>query len=99
MKRIAAHMMFTLVALFLFAQGADAGSWTADMKEGKPAFQSMGPLAFGPDGILFVADTKAASIVAISTGDATPASGGKQLKVEGINQKIAACWAPVQIRF
>jgi hypothetical protein len=89
MKRIPVHLMFTLFALVLFAQGADAANWTADMKEGKPAFQSMGPLAFGPDGILFVADTKAAAIVAISTGDATPASGAKLLNVEGINQKIA----------
>ncbi|HKS38544.1 MAG TPA: hypothetical protein VJW76_15225 [Verrucomicrobiae bacterium] len=59
------------------------------MKEGKPEFKSMGPLAFGPDGILFVADTKGAAIVALGTGDTTPAAGAKLLKVEGINQKIA----------
>jgi hypothetical protein len=59
----------------------------------------MGPLAFGPDGILFVADTKAAAIVAIATGDVKPATGDKLLKVEGINQKIAALLgvAPDQI--
>ncbi len=49
----------------------------------------MGPLAFGPDGILFAADTKAAAIVAIATGDTTPAHGSTALKVEGINQKVA----------
>jgi hypothetical protein len=59
------------------------------MKEGKPEFKSMGPLAFGPDGILFVADTRSAAITAIATGD-TKAANAKPLKVEAINQKIAA---------
>lgn len=59
------------------------------MTEGKPAFKSMGPLAFGPDGILFVADTKAAAIVAVATGDTTPSAGEKSIKIDGLNQKLA----------
>jgi hypothetical protein len=91
MKRVLPlGVVLTFVALGLFTQGAGAANWAADMKEGKPAFQSMGPLAFGPEGILFAADTKAAAIVAIATGDNKAASGSKPLKVEGINQKIAA---------
>jgi hypothetical protein len=66
-----------------------AANWTAGMKEGKAEFKSMGPLAFGPEGILLVADTKSAAVVAIATGDTTPAKEAKPLKVEGINQKIA----------
>jgi hypothetical protein len=67
-----------------------ASDWTAGMKEGKPTFVSMGPLSFGPDGILFAADTKAAAIYAIATGDTTPARGTDALKVDAINQKVAA---------
>ena len=89
MKRISRSML-ALLLLILVAQAAEAGKLTAGMKEGKPAFQSMGPLAFGPEGILFVADTKGAALVAIATGDTTPASDVKLLKVEGVNQKIAA---------
>src|SRR5262245_48332544 len=89
MKRTVHQIVLTLLALGLLTPGAHAANWTADMKEGKPAFKSMGPLAFGPDGILFVADTKSAAITAVATGDATPAKGEKELKVEGINQKIA----------
>ena len=74
----------------LFIQGADAAKWTSGMNEGKPEFKSMGPLAFGPDGVLFIADAKGAAITAIATGDTKPASNAKQLKVEAINQKIAA---------
>src|SRR3954462_4112077 len=77
--------------LTVVSTAASAADSTAGMSEGKPAFKSMGPLTFGPDGVLFVADTKAAAIVAIATGDTSnPASPAKGLKVEGIDQKVAA---------
>lgn len=84
------------------AAAEPAVDWTAGMKEGKPEFKSMGPLAFGPDGILFVADTKAAAVVAVATGDtagtsAKPAAGEavlaadktKAFKIEKVDEKIA----------
>ncbi|HKQ73302.1 MAG TPA: hypothetical protein VJ810_06215 [Blastocatellia bacterium] len=90
MKRFGLSIALAVFAFGLFIQGADAAKWTSEMKEGKPEFKSMGPLAFGPDGILFVADTKAAAITAIATGDDKSAANAKPLKVEAINQKIAA---------
>src|SRR5262245_46567221 len=90
MKTITRSVVVPLLALGLFALSAHASKWTEGMKEGKPTFKSIGPLAFGPDGILFIADTKSASITAIDTGDTKAASVGTSLKVEGINQKIAA---------
>ena len=89
MKRFALYLALIVCASALFIEGAAARA-TMGMKEGKIEFKSMGPLAFGPDGILFVADPKAAAIVAISTGDVKPAAGSALLKVEAINQKIAA---------
>ena len=50
MKRMSLCIALTLGALAALAPNALAGKWTANMKEGKPAFQSMGPLAFGPEG-------------------------------------------------
>jgi len=73
--------------------GADL---TAGMKEGKPAFKSMGPIAFGPNGILFIADTRSAAITAIATSPNTvgasdpKAHEARPIKVEGIDQKVAA---------
>jgi hypothetical protein len=90
MKRFALSLTLAVFAFGLFIQGADAAKWTSGMKEGNPGFKSMGPLAFGPDGVLFVADTKAAAIAAIATGDTRQAANSKPLKVEAINQKIAA---------
>jgi hypothetical protein len=89
MKPITHQILVPLLSLLVAGATARAADWTAGMKEGKPTLKSMGPLAFGPDGILFVADTKGAAVVAIATGDTTPAAGDKPFKVEGINQKIA----------
>jgi hypothetical protein len=90
MKKIALHIAPALVVLALSSIRVTAADWTADMKSGKVTFKSMGSLAFGPDGILFVADTKAAAIVAIDTGDTKAAAAGQLIHVNGINQKIAA---------
>ncbi len=89
MKRFALFTALAVIAFGLSSLNAEAKLKTG-MTEGTAKFQSMGPLAFGPEGILFVADTKAASIVALSTGDTKPATAGQLLKVEAINQKIAA---------
>ena len=91
MKPIALPRTFLvpLLSLFLAGAPAPAANWASAMKEGKPALQSMGPLAFAPDGILLVADTRGAAVVAIATGDTTPAASIQPLKVEGINQAIA----------
>ena len=90
MKQIIRHIGAALLLLALLAQVAAAANWTTDMKEGKLTLKSAGPLAFGPDGILFVADTKAAAIVAIATGDSTASAAKEMLQVKGINEKIAA---------
>jgi hypothetical protein len=55
----------------------------------KVQLMSAGPLAFGPDGILFVGDSMGASVVAIDTQD-TKANGSAKINVEGVDAKIAA---------
>lgn len=72
------------------AISVSGANWTAGMKEGRAEFKSMGPLSFGPEGILFIGDTRAAAVVALATGDTQPATSEVAIKVEGINQKVAA---------
>src|SRR5438132_8932239 len=61
---------------------------TDSLKLGTPDLKSAGPLAFGPEGILFVGDPQGAAIFAIDTGDRTPTPAGP-FKVEAIDDKIA----------
>lgn len=89
MKTLTKPLSYCILALGLSLAGAHAEDWTAGMKTGQPAFKSMGSLAFGPDGILFVADTRSAAIVALATGDTRPATSAPMIKVDGINLKIA----------
>jgi hypothetical protein len=77
-------LAFSCLALSL-SFGADAPAGT---QEGKAEFKSMGPLAFAPDGTLFVADTKAAAIVALATTDAK--GSAKPVKVEELDKKVAS---------
>ena len=79
----------SLLAFGLVVPGARA-DLTSDMKAGKPAFRAMSQLAFGPEGVLFIADTKAAAITAIATGDTKAAGGEVTIKSEAIDEKIAA---------
>jgi hypothetical protein len=88
MKTMLRSLSFTAALAFAASQ-AFAINWTANFKEGSPEFKSIGQLAFGPDGILFAADSKSAAIIAIDTGD-NKAAGGRPMKVEGINEKVAA---------
>ncbi len=80
----------TWAGLALGAGTTRAEGWTEGMKEGAVTFKSVGPLAFGPEGILFVADTRSAAITALATGDTKGADGEISYKVEGIDQKVAA---------
>jgi len=81
----------TALSVPLFTASAGK-NWMAGFQEGKPPLQSVGQLAFGPDGILFLADSKGAAIVAFSTGDtqAPSAPVSAPLKVERVNEKVAA---------
>lgn len=65
------------------------GVTAAAVDEG-PALQSVGPMTFAPDGMLFAADPTAATIYALDLG--AQANGGKAgaADVPGIDQKIAS---------
>ena len=77
-----------VVALALFASGRPAAAPGADAVT--PAFESIGPLTFGVNEVLFAADTQAANIYALDLG--TAANGGVPgtKAIAGIDQKLAA---------
>jgi hypothetical protein len=59
------------------------------MKVGTPDLKSAGPLAFGPDGILFVGDALGAAVFAIDTKDTAKIGGDASVSLDGIDKKIA----------
>lgn len=79
-----------LVALALVASTAGAADLTASLQNGTPELKSAGSLAFGPDGVLFVADPQGACIFAIDTQDRGPSDSAGPLNVEKIDEKVAA---------
>lgn len=62
-------------------------------------FQSIGPLAFGPGGVLFAGDRDAAAIHALTLGAEATGGAAGTADVAGIDQKIAAALgsAPAEI--
>ena len=87
--------MFTRLRLLaaLTAFACVPALWAEDVpsgfKTGTPHMKAAGALAFGPDGILFVADNPNTTIYAIATGDTKPA-GVKELKVENVDAAIGS---------
>jgi hypothetical protein len=78
------------LAILLSASAAYPASLVDSLKAGKPNLQSAGALAFGPEGILFVADPKGASIFAFDTGDRKTAAKAAAVELKAVNEKIAA---------
>jgi hypothetical protein len=81
----------SFVALAVVALLADSARADREhgLTKGTPEITSAGPMAFGPDGILFVADPRAAAIFAIDTGDRNP-GGTERPRVDGLDEKIAS---------
>jgi hypothetical protein len=76
-----------VVCWLLTMAAVNAAEW--GLKEGTPDLKTAGPLVFGPDGILFVGDTKGATIFAIGTGDTKGNPSRVEINVTGLNAKVA----------
>jgi hypothetical protein len=60
------------------------------LEVGRPALKSIGPITFGPDGILFVADNATATVFAIDVQDFDEASETRPIDVDGLDTRLAA---------
>jgi hypothetical protein len=79
---------FIAVALFSGANLRHENPY--DFENGTPDIQSMSGLAFGPGGILFIGDSKTASIVAVDTKDNVVLKEAGAVDVKNIDQKVAS---------
>lgn len=60
------------------------------LEEGTHDMKSVGALAFSPDGVLFVADSKGGAVFAIAPAKSSDRPADARHDVEGIDRKIAA---------
>ena len=85
---------FILATSLLLATmlGAEPGleQWTASLHPGTLIPQSMSSLAFGPHGILFIGDSKQGAVLAVDTGDRTPANREGRFSIGDFERKVAA---------
>lgn len=81
---------FTAAVLTLTAFSIATADAAQGFKQGKIELKSAGPITFGPDGVLFIADPKAAAVVAVETGDTKADDAKPSINVEGVNEKIAS---------
>jgi len=58
--------------------------------KGPAPVKSISAIAFGPDGILFIGDSKSAAVYAIDTKDKSMVEKGTAFELKNIDQKIAA---------
>ena len=63
---------------------------TDDFILGDPEIASIGEMTFGPEGILFIGDTKNATIFAIDTKDVVARDTGDEFNIKGFDDKVAA---------
>ncbi|MCA9227434.1 MAG: hypothetical protein KDA47_17560 [Planctomycetales bacterium] len=85
--QIRAIALSAIAVACCLAATASAAEW--GLKPGSPELKSAGPLTFGPDGILFVGDTKSATVFAIDTQDHAGEPAKVSIQVKGIKGKVA----------
>jgi len=95
------------VSILCFAAGGisttvgqnPASAHLKDSVKGNPTLTSVGPLAFGPGGLLLIAEPGAAAVVAVETGDvAGPAKPGQPVEDTAALLAAALKTAPDQIQ-
>ncbi|WP_428655727.1 hypothetical protein [Runella sp.] len=90
MKKTFLSMAAALSAVVLVAYTNRSASVLSGFETGTPEVKSISALAFGPEGVLFIGDSKSASVFAIDTKDAEKLESAKAVEIKNIDQKIAA---------
>lgn len=88
MKKL--YYLVPAIAAVIMLMAANKSSNPYGFKKGAAAIQSISAIAFGPDGILFIGDSKSASVYAIDTKDKVAVEKATAFELKNVDQKIAA---------
>ena len=82
-------LLVVVLGLSLAVAGVRSASNSEATTGESPEFQYIGKLAFGPEGVVFAADTQDVSITALHLGDALAGGVPGTQDVPAIDQKVA----------
>ena len=83
----------TFLSLFLFTGigfSFTTSPLTEDFIVGNPEIKSVNALTFGPEGILFIGDSRQAAIIAVDTKDSKSMAAPESVDLKNIDELIAA---------
>jgi hypothetical protein len=89
MKKIILLLVAAIPVMLLVAYTNRADKLNGFTK-GSPGIKSVNALAFGSNGVLFIGDSKSASVFAIDTKDVASIEKAEPVDVKNIDQKIAS---------
>lgn len=90
MKKIIFTLIVVISVFFLASYINRPAPVSYGFISGTPEIKSISRLAFGPSGILFIGDSKSATVFAVDTKDAESVPTAKAVDIKNIDQKIAA---------
>jgi hypothetical protein len=90
LPRLGLALCLAAAVVFLVSPGGKAASPVGELVAGNVSLQSASALAFGPDGVLFVADSLGGKVVALDTNDRTAPRMTPRVNVQGVDAKIAS---------
>jgi hypothetical protein len=90
MKKLMISLLAAIPILLLLSNANKTTVATDGMRLGTPEIKSISNLAFGPNGILFIGDSKSAVVFAVETKDVDAHEKSVEVNIKNIDQKIAA---------
>jgi hypothetical protein len=89
MKKLS-FLAATCAAFVILVAANRTTSHPYGLKRGTAPVQSISAISFGPDGILFIGDSRSAMVFAVDTKDKTAVEKAAVVEVKDIDKKIAA---------
>ncbi|WP_143473489.1 hypothetical protein [Flavilitoribacter nigricans] len=90
MKTFLTFLSLLLFTGMGFAFTTPNNSLTEDFIEGNPEVKSVNALTFGPEGILFIGDSRQAAIIAVDTKDNKSMQAPESVDLKNVDELIAA---------
>ena len=86
------HLLAVLLAMAATAlpAGNPHEELTKNFILGKAPVESISVLSFGPEGILFIGDSKAGKVIAIDTDDRVPSTSTERFTLEDVEAKLGS---------